>query len=437
MSHYQYKYCSTMFCCMLLTIITGCAKAPEEVLDKINGTEEQANDFNQADDLEQVDDLEQMDDGVVYTKVSELSASVPEYMTTSIGNLSFDGTLTVPDTDCLYDLRLVPNTSFYENKETLIPDILAWYQRPYDDENIEIVYWIDNESSTYIGFPNGENPEDYPFDFIDLVASNLYIGINNCGTIVLLDHWGEGREYLGINHFWQESVMVEAYETWHLWNHEIPDIEIAFDEETVSLQELADDFSQIVELYNSQNESIDLQICTASYYLSEEQEVCVQMEAVQTYKGVCFDPVEHSDYNLVIDESGRSLVAGRLRGLYHCREDRCMFGLNQNSYIPIEELAAYDEVVSFESALELLAGRLGDHYTADIDEAALFYLRYYYGTHGFSWHYREPEPITAYAHPYWRFVERSDGNDSFNRTVYYVDAITGEVMCLYENCALY
>lgn len=428
MLYYHCKSWKAIFCYALLILLAGCAKVPEEVLDEINDTENWQ---------EVTEVLEQTDEGIVYTKVSELSESVPEYMTTTIGNLSFDGTITVPDTDCLYDLRLVANTSFYDNRDTLIPDILAWYQIPYEDENIEIECWVDHGSETYIGLQGEETPDDIPGDFIQVLISDLHIGVHSDGTMVWVNRWGIDREYQGINHFWHENVEVEAYETWHLWNHEIPEIEIVFNEEHVSLQELYDDFSQVVELYNRQNDSLGFQIYSASYYQTEEQDVCVQLEAVQTYRGVCFDPVSHHDYSLVIDASGRSLVSGRLKGMYHCRKDRCLFGLYDSSYIPVEELAVYDKVVSLDSALDLLAERLGDYYIADVEEASLFYLRYYYGTYGYAWGLWEEEPITAYAHPYWRFVERSDGNDSFKRTVYYVDAITGEVMCLYENCVLY
>ncbi|MGN1160521.1 MAG: hypothetical protein ACI4SE_10010 [Lachnospiraceae bacterium] len=425
--------------------LSGCAEAPQEVLDEMHERENRAeireNDgstdtLDESGEEVQSADTREDTGEVVFIKVSDLAGSVSEHMEESRDNLVFDGTVTVPAVDRLYDLELEPCTSFYYNRETLIPELLAWFQLPCDNWQNEIETHVDADCGIYEGLREDASYDLYENQaFISVLSSHRRIDINRGGSLVLTNELEVNMERLGTDHVWPWSEVPQQYEVWHLWNHEMPETEVVLGEESVSLQELCLDFEQAVELYNSMDEELGLRLYNAVYYEMENRGSCVLMQALQSYKGVCFDPTEVPGN--IVDGSGRSYLGGRLKGLYHVSGDRCFIALHR-SYVPVKELAVYDEVISFESALNLLQDRLGDHYMAVLEEADLFYLRYYYGENGNSWIYYEEEPITVYAHPYWRFVERMEGKDTaMSRTVFYVDAISGEVKCFYENCILY
>lgn len=394
-------------------LFAGCAEAPAEVLEELNAL------TTQDEVAENKSDFKDL----VYIPVSALKEENAEYREEQIGNLIFSGSVTTPDTEVLYELRLEPYAGFYENRESVVPRLLTWYDLPSENWEDAVVFHINRDENIFIG---DEALAGF-VPFLEIQTGDITLQIGAEGVLVMVNGDFDTEE-----HFWYELKTPNDYRIWNLVVGQIPEEVIL--NESVTLEELYQDFIEITDLYNELGAGLNFKPSTAAYY-DTESGCMASLEARQTYKGVFFDPTNVQNQKMEA-QGGKTYLRTGIRAKYHCAQDRCLISL-YNSYLPVEELETYEEVIGFETALRLLQERLGDNYTAHIEEADFFYQCYYYGEYGNIWDGYEKEVITAYAHPCWRFVESIGDETPLTRTVYYVDAISGEVMCFYECCQLY
>lgn len=68
-----------------------------------------------------------------------------------------------------------------------------------------------------------------------------------------------------------------------------------------------------------------------------------------------------------------------------------------------------------------------------IESAELVYQIYYEGEGGQTWELAYENPPEFFAVPVWKFVEKERENE-VEATVYYIDAVSGEVNSFYKSC---
>lgn len=397
---------------LAVSILSGCAETPDNVKQEIEEIEKARG------------EQRELENNLTYVRPSELRKDSKDKFAMDHGVLRFDGSVNIPDCNNVYLLEMKANDEIIENI----------------DENMQLVLehvgvqekdwkkYITNENGI-IGKADTTTNKSY--------NSGRYCSVEINDIIIFADQAG----YFSINqktdsedhpYFLKNGKIIDTYFLVNDKENLLNSV-IDLDGEEVTLGKLNDRFEKEVDLMNRCSPNLNL--VTHDVRISEDRETKIKMavfRALSSYKGVCFD----SNYILTQEAKvldGKSFVGFEMNQQIHNEGDTCATALRETSYIVSKEVKELDEVIDFESALNMIEHTVPNDKITTIESAEFMYQIYYEGEEGQRWENIREKPPVFYAYPVWKFVEK-DRSDEYSATVYYVDAVSGKVHSFYKGC---
>lgn len=415
MQEYGKKIRAFYFIFVFTLTLGGCAEAPAEVkkemLEIDRAREEQ----------------EALRQTITYVSPSELSKDAQEDFSVECGVFRFAGNVVIPECENVYLLELKVNNDILINIEKTVPIIMQYL-------GIEEMNWktyITDERGLSESKKNegGKEATYGPSGFCDLEINDTVISVHQSGWMSIY------RVPKDENHPHYLRGDPQILNTFFINNNLDTFLarEVELNGETVKLDELYDIFESAVNLMNTCSPGLNVVLHDAM--VVEDRETKNQMivlRALNNYQGVSMD----SNY-IYPQESrltgGKSFVGFEMSQQIHFVGDTCKFALRETSHVVTEEKKEYDKVIDFNSALHLIEEAVPQDKITTIESAEFMYQIFYEGEGGQVWQYVYENPPIFYATPVWKFVEK-ERPDERSVTVYYVNAVTGEVYSFYQAC---
>lgn len=398
---------------LFTAISSACAETPPEVKKEIEEIKEAKK------------ERRELQRTLTYVHVSELQKDAQEMFSMDHGVFRFEGSVVVPECDNVYLLEMKANDEIFINIDRNVPFIMEHIGAGEDNWK----EYITDESGT------GKTKEsdtacsydEKGYCFIEM--NEIYISIKHSGGICI------GREIQEEKHPNFLAVDGDILQTCYFVNNRESALnrEIDLNGGKATLFELNNTFEKEMELINDCSPNLNLILHDARIIEDKEtKETMVVFRALGSHKGVCFD----SNYITPQDSEamgGRSFVGFEMNQQIHKKEDNCETAVRETSYIVSEEKKKIDKVIDFGSALSLIEHTAPQDKLTTIESAEFMYQIYYEGEEGQGWNYICEQPPVFYAAPIWKFVEKDRPNE-MKATVYYVDAVSGEVYSFYRAC---
>lgn len=397
--------------CLFSFIIVGCAQAPYEVKEEIKKIKEART------------DKRELKDDITYVKISDLGNESRAGYTADFGLLRFEGEVVVPECKNVYFLEMKVNDEIFHNL----------------DHNMRLIMEFTGAEETdwekYITEESGRDDEAAERNFCNsmgycfLKTERADISIKQSGWMSI-DYHVKNEEhpyFLGLD---GEIVNICFFTGAQSENLEK---EINLNGVKVTMGELTEQFERSVSLFNQCSPGINLKLHDARIIKDREtQKEMLVLRALSSYEGLSFD----SNYIAAQDSQltqGKSFLGFEMNQQIHQADDACKTSLRERSYIVSRKIKEYSNVIDFDSALHIIEQTVPRDKLTTIEYAEFLYQIFYQGEEGEGWEYNCEVFPDFYAAPVWKFVEK-DRPDEMKATVYYVDAVTGEVHSFYKAC---
>ncbi len=395
-------------------VLSGCVEAPDEVkeeMKKINEAKKEQKEINKE---------------IRFIEASELRNEAQEGLLMDYGVLRFQGDVVVPECENVYLLEMKVNDEIYKNLDENVLRIMEYIGIEENDWEKYITEEKGINESLGYNSATGKVYDDEGYCRVEIGEN--YISINRSGRISI----DQGIKDKGHPYFLNAGKIIENY---YFINNRGKYLgkEIDLNGKKVTLQELEDSFEKGVKLINKCSPNLNLILHDVRVVeIEETKNIMLVIRALGSYRGVCFD----SNYIFPQDSEsmgGKSFVGFEMNQQIHEVEDVCKTSLRETSYIAKREMKEYNEVIDFESALHLIAKTAPKDKITTIESAEFVYQIYYEGEEGQAWNYSCQVPPVFFATPVWKFVEK-DRSSEMKATVYYVDAVSGEIYSFYKSC---
>lgn len=391
---------------LTLTMLCGCQPVPQNVQQDIVALKEAK------------EELKKLQESMEYQSVSSLSDLNGQRMVEEHNLLHIDAEIETPDTTKAYLLTLERTPAFWENRYQILEDVGG----PALTE--EAPYTVDD----YEAFMNGSTQQNY----MKTAQENA--------------NWQ--REYLG--DFQNTSVDVSNDGAMCITNYSVPYIEYIAEKEALYLGETLNELSGDYELLdgsvvtmNDVRRIFDERTEVFETYLSEQEIKLSEMYVMRTdagryylsirgttyYKGFpfCRLPTEVEDENDYIHSFHKS---GCEYKMWLTSSEAINLSYLIYAFNVISEEKEYKELLSLDSAIDILSANVAMNKITEISEISLEYFLSYPKEQQEFWEY----DVTYEARPVWRFTEydtlpENIDNciaDSREGNIYFVDAVTGE-----------
>lgn len=400
--------------CMVLSafILSGCAETPDEVKQEIEEIKKAR------------EEQRELQKNLTYVIPSELKKDGQDDFSMDHGVLCFDGSVNIPDCKNVYLLEMKVNDEFIENIDKNM-------QLSLEHVGVEEKDWkkyITNENGINGKADTTTNKSYNGGKYCFIEMNDFYISVDQAGYFSI-NRKIENEEH---PYFLKNGKIIDTYfmlsgkETF--FNNVIE-----LDDEKVTLGKLNDMFEKEVDLMNRCSPNLnliahDVRICE---YRDTQIKMAV-FRALSSYKGVCFDSNYIADQEAKIT-GGKSFVGFEMNQQIHSDGDTCATAVRETSYLVSKEIKEIDKVIDFESALNMIEYTVPKDKITIIESAEFMYQIYYEGEEGQRWENIREKPPVFYAYPVWKFVEKGR-SDEYSATVYYVDAVSGEVHSFYKSC---
>lgn len=391
-------------------ILSGCAEAPD-------GVKKEIEEIKKAKE-----EKKRLEESLVFIEPSQLEKEAKENFSLDHGVFKFEGSVVAPKCENVYFLELKMNDEIFGDLDKNMPLLMEiageekgnW--KNYITEESYSRKRINGEAKSYV---------EGAYCFTEM--KNVGIAVVGVGgiSIYLLENREEHP------HYWEGEIR----KTYFLVNHKekVVDEEIDLNGEKTALKTLNDVFEKNVSAINECSPNLNLISHDVRISVnSETGNTIAVFRALSNYKGVCFDPnyITTQDSDLT---GGRSFVGFGLEQHMHYKGDNLCMMIIEDSYLVSKEKKKIDKVIDFESALSIVEHTVPQDRITVIESAELLYQMYYEGEEGQTWESSYEKPPVFYASPVWKFVEKERRCES-EATVYYVDAVSGEILSFYQSC---
>lgn len=401
--------------CLLSFLLFGCAETPDEVKEdiaRINALKKEMQEYNES---------------ITYKSVSQLKTDAKEDFSKDMGVLTFQGDVIIPDCKNVYLLEMKVNDEIFKNLETNMPLLMDF--AGVESHNWENYIIAEEDSSDKLLINNIEDKSYSNRGYCFVENNNLHISVNHAGWININQKLNSDK------HPYYLKFDGKTVDTFYFINDKEKMLakEIELNNEKVTLRELDDSFEQAVCLINDCSAGLNLVLHDAR--IVEEKETGTRMvvfRALNNYEGVYFDSNYITPQNSQITK-GKSFVGYEMNQQIHSVGDMCKVALRESSYIVSKEIKKYSKVIDFNYALHMIEKTIPQDKITTLESAEFLYQIFYKGEEGQSWEYAYENPPSFYATPVWKFIEK-DRPSEMEVTVYYVDAISGEVYSFYKAC---
>ena len=415
------KKCKLVGCVVLMIcamIQTGCAEVPKEVQEDIAARGE----------MQESETDRQTSQEVSLVPIKEVIEHTPSEWKADAGVAHFDGTVHVPDTDELCKWKVEITNEVFQNPEKTREAFLKYcdnldVKQEYEDEDGFFKDYIDYADDATVADNEGTNG----------------IGIYEWGKVAMVmlsDYWKDVEKTNEWLYFPPEKLSrVTSYEfdangrcveggtdSYKLYN-----------QESISIQESMDTFDDVIQSYLTVEPGLDIRPDRVIVFYNEAADCyLLDIHEILQFDGVPVDEATLPEQDVMRFHKMCRLGATLYQNEYGSGAYPYWTYLD-GAYKTTDKLESYDSIIDFESAWGLVSAVMADEKDVTIDRADLLYSIYYMAEHedaDILWQTRLTEPPQMYAEPVWRFVSyQGDGSSPY---VYYVNAVTGEVMA-YEN----
>lgn len=405
---------------LLSCFILGCAQTPDEVKEdiaKINASKKEIKEYNES---------------IIYKNVSQLKTDAKEDYSKDMGVLTFRGDVIIPDCKNVYLLEMKLNDEIYNNLESNMPLFLNFAGMESNNWENYIIAEKGISDKLLINNVLNNNIEDKTYSnrgYCFVEYSDLHISVNHSGWISINNYLNSDK------HPYFLKIDGKIVDTYYFINDKEKKLnkEIELNNEKITLREIDDSFEKAVSLINACSSGLNLILHDAR--VVEEKETGTRMvvfRALNNYEGVYFDSNYITPQNSQITE-GKSFVGYEMNQQIHTVGDKCNVALRESSYIVSKEIKKYSKVIDFDYALHMVEKTIPQDKITTLESAEFLYQIFYEGEEGQGWQYVYENPPSFYAAPVWKFIEKDRPNE-MKATVYYVDAISGEVYSFYKAC---
>lgn len=400
------------FLFLLSFLISGCAEAPDEVksdIAEINNAKKET---------------QEKEDTILFTSLSEAGKDAKKGYKEEMGLLHFYGDILIPECKEAYLLEMEVNSKILENLDSNMNTIMNYFGMKDNwrdcviEESLMSDKIIGNGNRTYAN-------EGYCF----VKMKDMTVSIKQTGWFSIEKNVDKE------NHPYFLKIDGSIVNSYYFVNNKEDNLnkKIELNNKNITLKELDDYFEQSVNLVNTCVPELNLVLHDARIVQSKaDGKQMVVFRALSNYKNIFFD----SNYIFPQNSkttNGKSFVGYEMNQQMHEIGDSCKIAVRESSYLVKREIKKYSEIIDFDSALKLLANSLPQDKTTTIESAELVYQIFYEGKEGQAWEYAYENPPTFYAAPVWKFVEK-DRPGEMEATVYYVDAVSGEIYSFYKAC---